>query len=856
MHFTIEDNHIHDMPVEYHSAIGIFAGYIANSSISHNTMSKLSYDGIQFGWGWGQSTFAGHITVANNSIDGVLSYSADGGNIYSQSPMHNSTIEGNYCANDGNRYGMIYTDGASEIQLFHNVLNHGNAPCVFIHGGGHDPVGEHWYNDTHKPDLCCGSIPEGVDVATVLHDINGSQAWPAPAQAIINNAGRRKSDDPESSGNVTVFTGILTTAEPRQANSAAGLTMCPAAKALVFAAVPSATTAAALTPAANASICFVLGGAGCAVQRGAHGCLVEGACRGAPVWTISTPPVGGGVRIQTAGSNASSTPICLDLDPSNKNVQGFDCDRAADPHQSWSVSAMTKTIQQGGHSMGMCSPPPKPPPSPPPVPAPPVNWAACPQWHVGNETLGSVVYDSSGLLLQPDGTWHVFPDGGRWGHCTSRDLIHWNCKNHPTSTGFDQDTGGISVTPKGTFAMWPQMSGGGIEMAVATDATLNTWTKKGTIGHGGQRDPGRAIQLNSGWYLPEGVTGVHWFRDESNGSMSNLTHTGTLVADGTAGMTEFECPDVFELDGKMVVITSFSNRSKGVYTHHYQPVWVGEMSSDDRQFIRDQKTGPPDRLDYGAVGVSTMYAGKTGTEALPPFTRRVLMGFTGYGNHYLTNCLKWYSLPRDLSLSSTGKLLQHPVREAVMLRKKESIYPALALGSQIEVLVRCELPAAGVPKAGVLALRTLLAAGTDQMVTVGYNFSSMLGFADVPASLSNCGSTDTRWSVQCNGPTARTDIAPLPREFATASTLELRVFVDGHMLETFFGGHAVITTITGNTVSSSNITSSIVNSANLECNISSWTLALKSDDISSSATLLAPAFRHLRLPPAMRCSRF
>ena len=48
-HFVIEDNYIHDMPVEYHSAIGVFAGYIANSSISHNTMERLSYDGIQFG---------------------------------------------------------------------------------------------------------------------------------------------------------------------------------------------------------------------------------------------------------------------------------------------------------------------------------------------------------------------------------------------------------------------------------------------------------------------------------------------------------------------------------------------------------------------------------------------------------------------------------------------------------------------------------------------------------------------------------------------------------------------------------------------------------------------------------------
>ena len=51
-----------------------------------------------------------------------------------------------------------------------------------------------------------------------------------------------------------------------------------------------------------------------------------------------------------------------------------------------------------------------------------------------------------------------------------------------------------------------------------------------------------------------------------------------------------------------------------------------------------QKTGPPDRLDWGAVGVSTIYAGKTGTSALKPFTRRVLVSFTGYGNRYLTNC--------------------------------------------------------------------------------------------------------------------------------------------------------------------------------------------------------------------------
>ena len=44
-HFEITENWIHDMPLEYHSAIGIFAGYIADSTIAHNSMERLSYDG-------------------------------------------------------------------------------------------------------------------------------------------------------------------------------------------------------------------------------------------------------------------------------------------------------------------------------------------------------------------------------------------------------------------------------------------------------------------------------------------------------------------------------------------------------------------------------------------------------------------------------------------------------------------------------------------------------------------------------------------------------------------------------------------------------------------------------------------
>ena len=57
---------------------------------------------------------------------------------------------------------------------------------MFIHDGGHDPVGEHWYNDTHSPDLCCGSIPKGVNVSTVMHKLPPGDAWPEAARPAQN----------------------------------------------------------------------------------------------------------------------------------------------------------------------------------------------------------------------------------------------------------------------------------------------------------------------------------------------------------------------------------------------------------------------------------------------------------------------------------------------------------------------------------------------------------------------------------------------------------------------------------------------------------------------------------------------
>ena len=87
----------------------------------------------------------------------------------------------------------------------------------------------------------------------------------------------------------------------------------------------------------------------------------------------------------------------------------------------------------------------------------------------------------------------------------------------------------------------------------------------------------------------------------------------------------------------------------------------------------------------------------------------MVFGFTGWSSCHLTSCKNRYFLPRELSLSNdTGprRLLQHPAKELVGLRRAASHFPAVATGSQIEVWVVCDMPSA-VPTAGMVGVRTM-----------------------------------------------------------------------------------------------------------------------------------------------------
>ena len=79
----------------------------------------------------------------------------------------------------------------------------------------------------------------------------------------------------------------------------------------------------------------------------------------------------------------------------------------------------------------------------------------------------------------------------------------------------------------------------------------------------------------------------------------------------------------------------------------------------------------------------------------------------------------YYVLPRELSISASGRLQQHPVAELRGLRTGAAVPgPSIAAGGQVEVLVRCKMPGQP-PTKGILALNTLQTASKNQTVQVG-----------------------------------------------------------------------------------------------------------------------------------------
>ena len=132
-------NRFHGIGLRYTGSVGIFAGYVSDITIAHNTISDASYSGISAGWGWGywdgreagvrndQTAYgpadAYHVfdtlsvqqryVIENNDISTVCQRLADGGAVYTLSNMPGSKLSGNYMHDAPVKFGGVYFDEAT-----------------------------------------------------------------------------------------------------------------------------------------------------------------------------------------------------------------------------------------------------------------------------------------------------------------------------------------------------------------------------------------------------------------------------------------------------------------------------------------------------------------------------------------------------------------------------------------------------------------------------------------------------------------------------------------------------------------------------------------------------------------------
>ncbi len=532
----------------------------------------------------------------------------------------------------------------------------------------------------------------------------------------------------------------------------------------------------------------------------------------------------------------------------------------------------------------------------------PVAGRLRPQWCPALHTIQG--NDPSGPVLVA-GEWHVFVTcdaGPSWGHYSSKDLVHWTAQ---PPTNWDSATGSVApITEDGAagfVAFWPNTTTPfpccDIEAATTTNRSLQGWRRTGLAIprptdlslHQGFRDPHRPVKLAGKWRMGVGsgsgadnttpLAGrIRWFT-ATDDTLSQWTDSGTFFevnttvagyVDASAGVVwneswrrpldQIECPDVFVLDGFLIVLGSlqFDGPWQGTSTTW----WIGQVSADGTRF-----QPAPEALglcDYGQN-----YAARHG-EGLDG--RRVLFGFSGWNSPTLEpGCGSYHGMyhlfPRELRVGGkTGqppRLQISPVAEiAAHLRHEQLSFavpvpslrlkrsPVLGRGSALDIVMTCSVSVDAVkaesdnvqeltvPTTGQIALEVLAdpapltnsgLAGTalanprhGAALVVGYDFAAQHLFVD--------------HSRMGNATLVQT--APLPRNRLNltggnaATPPFLRILVDHSMIESFGAGEVSITSFVTPAGHSEpgdrmlRVSETHEFPAELTCNVSAWTLQL------------------------------
>jgi sucrose-6-phosphate hydrolase SacC (GH32 family) len=480
-----------------------------------------------------------------------------------------------------------------------------------------------------------------------------------------------------------------------------------------------------------------------------------------------------------------------------------------------------------------------------------------------------------------------------WCHNISADLLRWR-PQHPlpligglAGSSLPGNGGSLSVTEAGVVALWGgqtidessqfarEIGWYGLQRQVpvgpfGADARWGAARRAGVSGRApagaglrmGQF-PARALRLDGDWYVPVscGIGGSHtklgghgsgciaWMK-ASNGTLSNFTYAGRLLEvnhttghiDGADGGTVtwreqdkpvayVECPDVFPLAGKFVVLASLCTnsllcdgndtqcnqlRASNAYTNECACLRIfgqnvvfsavpcmrdttQSWSMCDfvwacRYFVGTFSKAKAFTVERrGLLDGGQLYAARSGGGA--PGGRRLLFATTGWrypAGMDLTCRPQIHHIPRDLGLDVRGRLTISPIPELASLRVPGS---GIALSRQQAhadcrsasrpclvgrgASLQLQLDCTGVPTgaAPIVGLQILATPGGNFSTHVGYDFATGRLFID-----------HTRASAR--RPSGIVQTAPLAD--GPGPRVLLDVLVDHAMVEAFVNRRAAL----------------------------------------------------------------
>ena len=324
---------------------------------------------------------------------------------------------------------------------------------------------------------------------------------------------------------------------------------------------------------------------------------------------------------------------------------------------------------------------------------PAINDPALPRWHFGPPAQW--MNDPNGTLWH-DGWYHIFyqhnPGGEEWGdlhwgHARSRDLVQWEHlpialsphhalgEQHCYSGCAALDASG---TPRllYTSVMHDEAHPGAQVLASPRDPELLTWTQDvahpaidlkthgGPAFERGWRDPyvfraeNRTFLVLGSWLGEESVIALY---ENPAGDLRQWIYRGIIHRAPKSAVTFFECPNLFPLGGKWVLLTSPVREVE----------WCSGTLDLENYTFHVEHRGRVDESD-------AFYATQT---IVDPSGRTILLGWVqrfpkGRGWNGRLNT------PRRIWLDAAGWLCAEPVLEFWKLRRGEKIFPVQNLGDQ------------------------------------------------------------------------------------------------------------------------------------------------------------------------------